>query len=96
MSEPRDGPEPASRLSLDEVEALFREHWEEVLGLVARYGLDELAAVEVVDAVGLVFTRRHTRPSERRELLLAAVEAKCRDLTAAEEPKERDGDETIH
>lgn len=78
------------------MEALLREHWDEVLGLMGRYGLDELAAVEVLDAAGLVLTRRPTRPSERRELLVAAVEAKCRDVQARTDPSETDGDDTIH
>lgn len=83
-------------MTAEEVEALWREHWREVMALVARHALGELEATEVLNTAGLVLAQRPTRPSERREVLLLAVEAACEDVRDRERPEESHGDDTIH
>lgn len=83
-------------MTAEEVEVLWREHWQEVMALVERYDLGELDATEVLNAAGLLLAQRPTRPSERRELLLLAVEAECQDIRDGKQPKEREGDGAIH
>ncbi len=83
-------------MTAEEIEALWREHWWEVMALVARHDLGELEATEVLETAGLVLAQRPTRPSERRDLLLLAVEAACEDLCNRKRPEEREGDGAIH
>jgi hypothetical protein len=90
----RPGANPRRRATAEELEEMMFDSEEELVAILERYGLDEVAAAEVLADAALAVGLEPVAPNALQEVFLETVERAARQVWAEREPAE--GDDVAH